>query len=393
MIARDRVLLLLLLPLFVAEAFVPRSFPLSSHHATMASVVNLDNDSIDRFTNDRHGVTRLQVSMVDSPPTSSSTMTTTRVSKKKVQLKSYNNDGYKLTYLYKPSSPKYRNEAPLLLIHPVGIGMSSWFWERFMEQEDSPEMYAVDLIGCGLAHGADAWDPLQRGMSVPLAWVKACEALMQEQVVGKRLPASLSSSLPFLSSPRYTVVTQGGLAPVGLLLTARNLDTVDNLVLTSPPTDLTTPVSEKALARNYNFFTGKWTAPLAFGLLETRRAVKFFSNLFLFQQPCDDEWLDQAEAETCEAARPPVQVFNAGFCQARSYQPELQALVDSVSTRVLVLQGQGDTPRNANRQDYYQQQLGHSCRVVTLPGKNVLPWESPRETLQAILGFCAAGQP
>lgn len=292
-----------------------------------------------------------------------------------VQLKSYTYDGYKLTYLYKAASPAYRNAPPLLLIHPVGIGMSSWFWERFME--DGPAMYAVDLIGCGLAHGADAWDPNQRGMSVPLAWVKACEALMQQKV--------LSKSLPIVSSPRYAVVTQGGLAPVGVLLTARNLHKVSHLVLTSPPTDLSTAVTESALQRNYNFFTGPLSAPLAFGLLETRRAVQFFSNLFLFDAPCDDTWLDQAAAETCPAARPPVQVFNAGFCQARSYEPELQAIRDA-NVPVLVLQGQGDTARNADRTAYYTQQLPQSA-VKTIPGKNVLPWESNQDTLQTILQF------
>lgn len=369
----------------VAEAFVA---PTTKGLPRQSSSILVD-DTDKRFFA-RHERTRdwsLQVSKVDSPPPTWTMAMTTKASNK-IQLKSYNYDGYKLTYLYKPaSSAKYRNAPPMLLIHPVGIGMSSWFWERFMDEE-GPAMYAVDLIGCGLNHGADAWDPNERGMSVPLAWVKACEALMQEQVLSK---APVLSSLPFASTPRYTVVAQGGLAPVGVLLTARNLDTVNTLVLTSPPTDLTTPVTEKELARNYGFFTGRFTAPVAFGLLETRRAVKFFSNLFLFENPCDDEWLDQAEAETCEAARPPVQVFNAGFCQARSYQPELQAIVESPDTRVLVLQGQGDTPRNANRQMFYEEQMGDSCRVVTLPGKNVLPWEFPRETLQAILDF--VGQP
>lgn len=250
-----------------------------------------------------------------------------------------------------------------------------------MEQE-GPAMYAVDLIGCGLAHGADAWDPNERGMSVPLAWVKACEALMQEQVVSKSFP-----SLPFLSSSQYTVVAQGGLAPVGLLLTARNLDKIGHLVLTSPPTDLTTAVTEKELARNYDFFSGPFTSPLAFGLLETRGAVKFFSNLFLFDKPCDEQWLDEAANETCDAARPPVQVFNAGFCQARSYEPELEALTKSVSTRVLVLQGEADTPRNKDRTMYYTKELDDKCEMVTLPGKNVLPWESPEETIRAIRDF------
>ena len=29
-----------------------------------------------------------------------------------------------------------------------------------------------------------------------------------------------------------------------------------------------------------------------------------------------------------------------------------------------------------------------SCQLITLPGKNVVPWESPRESAAAILDFC-----
>lgn len=301
---------------------------------------------------------------------------------KSAQVKSYEYDGYKLTYLYKPASPQYRNAQPILLIHPIGIGMSSWFWERLMEQ-DGPALYAVDLIGCGLAHGADHWDPTIRGMSVPLAWVKACEALMQERVISKP-----GAGLLHLVSPprRYSVVAQGGLAPVGVLLAAWNTGTVGNLILTSPPTDLSTPVSQEDLAKNYGFFTGRLSAPLAFGLLESRFAVRFFSNLFLFDQPCDNEWLEKAEEEACKAARAPVQVFNAGFCQARSYDAELQTLADS-NISVLILQGQGDTARNDDRSSYYTDKLAQNCQIETIPGKNVLPWEASDETARAMRKF------
>eukprot|EP00977_Amphora_coffeiformis_P002224 scaffold425_cov175-Amphora_coffeaeformis.AAC.83 len=362
------------LALATADAFIV------PNHQTSPALKNRVSQNSDRHDDRTSATTSLSATYVASnSPVVPAISSTTKTSK--AQLKSYTYDGYNLTYLYKPASPKYRNASPILLIHPVGIGMSSWFWERLME-EDGPAMYGVDLIGCGLAHGADAWDPNERGMSVPLAWVMACEALMQEQVLNKAFP-----SLPFVSSSQYTVVAQGGLAPVGLLLTARNLDKIRHLVLTSPPTDLTTAVTEKDLARNYEFFSGRFTDPFAFGLLETRAAVKFFSNLFLFDKQCDDTWLDEAANETCQAARPPVQVFNAGFCQARSYEPELKALAKSASTRVLVLQGEADTPRNKDRTEYYTKELADKCEIVTLPGKNVLPWESSKETIRSIRDF------
>merc|ERR1719261_1093609 len=85
--------------------------------------------------------------------------------------------------------------------------------------------YAPNLIGCGISEGSQAWDPDQRGMFVPLGWVKGCEALVNQI-------NDDGSSKP----PKWTVVTQGGLAPIGVLLAARNPDLVETLVLTSPPT-------------------------------------------------------------------------------------------------------------------------------------------------------------
>jgi hypothetical protein len=137
--------------------------------------------------------------------------------------------------------------------------------------------------------------------------------------------------------------------------------------------------SQQDLASNYNFFTSA-AGKLAFGLLETRWAVQFFSNLFLFADPCDDTWLDRALHEACVEARPPVAVFNSGFCSSRSYQPELSSLVQPT----LILQGLKDNRRN-QRTGY--KDLVPNCQLMDLPGKNVLPWESPTETCRATRSF------
>ena len=77
-----------------------------------------------------------------------------------IALGSYTHKNRKLTYLFKEAAPGRENEPPIILIHPVGVGISSWFWMRLMEAyEDNPAIYAPDLIGCGLNHGADPWDP------------------------------------------------------------------------------------------------------------------------------------------------------------------------------------------------------------------------------------------
>jgi pimeloyl-ACP methyl ester carboxylesterase len=282
-------------------------------------------------------------------------------------IRSYEYDGWKLTYRYKPASLGHDQDDPVLLVHPVGIGMSSWFWETFFDEWVGGPLYAPDLIGCGIRNGGDAWNPDKRGLSFPLGWAKGCEALfhiMQEE------------------NRTCIVVAQGGLAPVGLMIASRNPEAVSKLVLTSPPTwkDMVTPIPDKELQTNYNFLRNPVWGKLAFTVLESRWAIEFFSNLFLFQDKCDSRWLDWTCSESSvEEARPPVMAFNAGFCIQRSFEEELTGLRQPT----LILQGKDDATRI--RDDYVSQMS--TCSLQTLPGKNVLPWECPKEVCQAIQDF------
>jgi pimeloyl-ACP methyl ester carboxylesterase len=292
-----------------------------------------------------------------------------------VSVESYEHNGWNLTYRYKPASKGYEKKTAILLIHPVGIGLSSWFWERVMKEWTGPDVYAPNLIGCGIQDGSDAWDPDERGLSFPLGWVKGVETLMQTVLSSSQPALSISGNYKPAS---YIVVAQGGLAPVGVLLAARNPDQVQQLVLASPPTwkDMTTPVPQSELDQNYNFFRSPILGKLAFGVLESRWAVEFFSNQFLFSEPCDADWLDFAMAEACIDARPPVMAFNSGFCVHRSFQEELCKL----DQPTLILEGQDD---KRPRHEYVERM--RNCRLIRLPGQNVLPWESPKQVVDAIL--------
>lgn len=112
-------------------------------------------------------------------------------------------DGFKCAYRHKRACAGYEEWAPLLLVHPVGIGLDSWFWHPFLRLWPG-EAFAPDLIGCGRS---DAWDPAERGLFIPLDWVRGLEALWRMHV---RRPVIL--------------VSQGGLAPVALCLAAREND-------------------------------------------------------------------------------------------------------------------------------------------------------------------------
>lgn len=362
------------------------------------------------FQRSQNGMTAARVVGIDDD---SSSTTTTATSTTATTIESYQYDGWNLTYRYKPACPGREDDPPLLLVHPVGIGLSSWFWEPFMEAwDDGPALYAPNLIGCGVSEGGDAWDPDVRGLFIPLDWVKCCEALMNDvdnnerigddSVKGKRnqrqrrqdtRQQQLSQSVlsptvffkkliarsPIESGPKvWTVVTQGGLAPIGVLLASRNPTRVGNLIMASPPTwqDMTTAVPEVELTRNYNFLRSPLWGNLAFRLLESRSAIEFFSNRFLFSNPCDTRWLEKAENEFSVQTRPPVQVFNAGFCMNRGLEPELTTLVQPT----LIVQGVDDKRRRSE----YVDKLGN-CLIETLPGQNVLPWEYPEEFAKLLL--------
>ena len=320
-----------------------------------------------------------------------------------IAIERYEYDGWDLTYRYRPASPGHEDEEPLVLVHPVGIGCSSWIWTKMMEQWNGGAIYAPNLIGCGLEDGNDAWDPDTRGLSVPLGWVTAVEALIQERVLApsptsrsidtrngkdaggggilnKLLMGKSSNSGP----ASCTVVVQGGSAPIGVLLASRNPSVISHLVLTSPPTweDMTTATPEEELAKNYNFYRSFW-GKLAFGVLESRWAVRLFSNLFLFLEECDDLWVDLSTSEeaTTVEARPPVAIFNSGFLQHRSYEEELCQIIQQ---RTLIISGSGD--KRAEKRIEYGSEMKR-CTLKALRGTNVLPWEAPNLVCDAIQSF------
>jgi pimeloyl-ACP methyl ester carboxylesterase len=266
---------------------------------------------------------------------------------------------------------------------------------------EGPTMVAPNLIGCGISEGSAGWNPEERGLFVPLDWVRSCEALIrhiQEQDGIFKDISTLSSKMndPDLFSwknpndlpkpvwndekwggRKWVLVSQGGLAPVAVQLAARNPNFIGKLVLASPPLwkEMTTSIPEQILARNYNFLRSP-LGNLAFDILESRSAIALFSNLFLFANPCDNDWLDLAETEMGEKARSPVAVFNSGFALNQNVEEELLSLSQST----LVVQGEDD---HRERREYVDRM--RSCTIETAPGKNVIPWESPTEFFALIL--------
>jgi pimeloyl-ACP methyl ester carboxylesterase len=327
---------------------------------------------------------RNQIVLDQASSTSSSTSSTDAGATTSIERYTYKD--WNLTYRYKKGSqtsnikkqrgwssllppPKKSQAAPsLFLIHPVGIGLDSWFWEKLMDEQRSSnqfDIYAPDLIGCGTLNGGDAWDPDVKPLSFPLGWAEGIEPL-----------------LPRGSATDTTLVCQGGLAPVAVLLASRYPDLISRVVLTSPPTydDMVTAVPQNELKRNFDFLTNPLSAKVAFGLLESEWALRFFSNAFLFTEPCDDLWIQRALETISPEQRFPVAAFNAGLCNHRSFVNELAS---QITQPTLILSGLDD---KRNRQGYVDNMP--NCKWQRLEGCNVLPWENPAGVYQAIHDFC-----
>lgn len=253
------------------------------------------------------------------------------------------------------------------MIHPVGIGISSWFWKNLINEWDyNNDMYAPDILGCGKS---DAWDPKTKGLFFPLSYVQHIEHLLNS----------------IIKQP-CIVITQGAIAPVGIMLASRNPTKIKALILSSPPSyeEMVQPMSKSKLKRNYNFYTSRLGSK-AFDLLEKRYAVQFFSKLFLFKRKNNNDlktWLDLIEQDISIQKREPIKVFNAGLPYHRSFQDDM----NSITQPVLILSGDSDTDARVNSRNGYCKDI-KSCKSIVLDGRNVLPWESPKETCNVLYNF------
>lgn len=86
--------------------------------------------------------------------------------------------------------------TPLLLIHPIGVGLSGQFWQPFVDQWQGTRLYVPDLLGCGKSD-------LPRRAYSPRDWAEQLHCFISE-VIQKPV----------------IVVVQGALLPVALELMA-----------------------------------------------------------------------------------------------------------------------------------------------------------------------------
>lgn len=293
-------------------------------------------------------------------------------------MKLYQWQGYTCAYdrIAPPvGADKESGSPPLLLIHPIGVGLSRWFWTRFIQAwHDSGQLntiYNPDLLGCGESE-------LPRIAYYPEDW-------------GRQLQQFVSD---VIQEP-VIVVAQGALCPVALSCAALFPEQVRAIALSGPPawrlmTNPTDPAQQKLA---WNLFN----TPLGSAFYQYARRRQFlasFSERQLFGDPAeiDEHWLDQLQAQSQKAAtRHAVFAFLAGF-----WRQNYQGAIAAVPCPTLVVFGEqassitkGYVESAEQRLGAYLEHLPHAegCQI---PGRNVLPYESTTEFVQVLGRFVNA---
>ncbi|MEM9510810.1 MAG: alpha/beta hydrolase, partial [Cyanobacteria bacterium P01_E01_bin.35] len=256
--------------------------------------------------------------------------------------------------------------APLMLIHPIGVGLSRLFWQRFIQewisQNPSSIIYNPDLLGCGESD-------MPSVAYYPLDWASQLKYLI-EQVIKQPV----------------VLVAQGASFPIAIKLT-QFLDSqwIEGLVLSAPPawrtiTDTAKPKQQKLL---WNLL---FDSPLGLGNLfyryaRRRQFIESFSirQLFADAEQVDSHWLEElTEGATDLQSRYAVFSFLAGFWRedyasdiAQITQPTLVVFGEQSSS----ISREGKAETVPERLESYTSHLtqGQGC---VIPGRNVLPYES-----------------
>jgi pimeloyl-ACP methyl ester carboxylesterase len=263
---------------------------------------------------------------------------------------------------------------PLLLIHPIGVGLSRLFWQRFCPQWYASGqrnlIYNPDLLGCGESQ-------MPPVAYYPIDWAKQLQTFLRD----------------IIQTP-VIVVVQGALLPVAIELATLQPDFVRGLVLCGPPawTLLSQPVPVWQQRLSWALFDSA-LGGLFYGYARRSQFLRSFSTRQLFASPeaVDAEWLDLLrQGSQPFASRRAVFSFLASFWR-QDYRPQIAALTQP--TLVVLGQQASSISRDAKGEgDRKADYLAHwpQSQGITIPGRNVLAYESPQALVTAIQPFVNA---
>lgn len=279
--------------------------------------------------------------------------------------------------IHRSETSKEENLA-LLLIHPIGVGLSGVFWHRFAEtwfnNGHNYTLYNPDLLGCGNSDKPHVCYYSED-------WAKQLQHFIK--IVVKK---------------PVVLVVQGALFPVAieLIKNSSQPNFIKGLVLSGPPawrlmTEPAKPLQQKLL---WNLL---FNSPIGLGngfyrYARRRQFLQSFSvrQLFAKAEMVDNEWLDFLEKGAKDIQnRYAVFSFLAGFWR-RDYTNDIQA----IQQPTLVIFGEeassiskeGKTETPVQRLELYLKNLplSQGCQIS---GRNVMPYESSDEFVLMVADF------
>lgn len=287
----------------------------------------------------------------------------------------YHWQNFQCTYQVKKNSNSPDSQLGLLLIHPIGVGLSSFFWNRFaktwVNKKPSTPLYIPDLLGCGKSD-------MPPVAYYPEDWAYQIQYFIQNIV---KIPVVL--------------VVQGALFPVAIALNNMipQSPLIKGFVLSGPPA-WSVMTEAKPQWRNkiaWNLFNSP-LGNLFYRYARRRKFLESFSvkQLFAETEKVDSEWLDKLQQGADNTkTRYAVFSFLAGF-----WREDYTQQIHNISKPTLVVVGENATSISPSgfsetpeqRLELYLQNLpeGKGCQI---PGRNVLPYESTEAFVNVVIDF------
>jgi pimeloyl-ACP methyl ester carboxylesterase len=289
----------------------------------------------------------------------------------------YNCKNYRCAYeVHNLNDPTAEGNIPLLFIHPIGIGLSRHFWQRFCKEWDRRghrnPIYNPDLLGCGESD-------MPHVAYTPADWAEQLQYFLQTVV---QKPVIL--------------VVQGALLAVGIeLVNLHQPSLIRGMVLSGPPawSVVNKPASVWQQRLRWNILNSPFgNAFYRYG--RRQEFLRSFSTkrLFADANSVDAEWL-----ETLEKGAANLESRHAVFSfLARFWQQNYQEAIASIPQPTLVVMGDkassisqgGKAETPDQRLADYLEYLPHG-EGVKISGRNVLPYESTAEFVEAVAEFVA----
>jgi pimeloyl-ACP methyl ester carboxylesterase len=285
----------------------------------------------------------------------------------------YNWENYRCAYEIHQPPNSQSSGVPLLLIHPIGVGLSRQFWRRFCnewyENNHSNIIYNPDLLGCGEG------DTPPKAYT-PVDWAKQLQHFLRTVV-----------------KQPVIVISQGALSPVAIELVKLEPSLITGVIFSGPTAWQVTTKNAKQWKQK--LLWAIFSSPIGnafFRYARTRKFLFYFSKkqLFASVDAVDEEWLNtlMADAENM-GGRYAVFAFLAKFWQrdysgdiANIQQPTLVVVGETASA--ISQEGKTETP-DERMADYLK--CLPQGRGIKIQGRNVLPYESTADFVAAISSF------